>query len=173
MDFAFDYARRHNCRRITCVHKANIMKLTDGLFLSIFRQTAQRYNASLHSKTASLVADDQIVDNAAMQMVSKPEQFDVIVTSNLYGNVLANIGSGLVGGAGLIPGYNIGHNCILFEPGARHAGRSLAGLNVGNPVAMLLSATLMLRHLDYTKHSQVIYNAIISVLSEHPVCIRI
>jgi isocitrate dehydrogenase (NAD+) len=93
------------------------------------------------------VADDMIVDNTAMQLVSRPQQFDVIVTSNLYGNIVTNIGAGLIGGAGLVPGYNVGRDCVTFEPGARHVALDLAGLNSANPTSMILSAALMLRHL--------------------------
>ncbi len=106
--FAFDYARRNGRKKVTCVHKANIMKMTDGLFLRTFEEIA--------AKNDGIQADSMIVDNAAMQLVSKPAQFDVIVTPNLYGNILSNIGAGLLGSAGLIPGYNIGHQYALFEP---------------------------------------------------------
>lgn len=108
IQFAFDYARLMGRKKVTCVHKANIMKLTDGLFLRVFEEIA--------SRNTFIQAENMIVDNAAMQLVSKPQQFDVVVTPNLYGNILSNIGAGLVGSAGLIPGYNIGRDYAIFEP---------------------------------------------------------
>lgn len=110
VQFAFDWALQAGRRKVTCVHKANIMKLTDGLFLRTFQEMAA------DNKHMGLESEHMIVDNTAMQMVSRPEQFDVIVTPNLYGNIVSNIGAGLVGSAGLIPGYNIGHNYVIFEP---------------------------------------------------------
>ena len=109
--FAFDWAVRNGRKKVTCIHKANIMKLSDGLFLQIFKEVAKGYEVSHGIKF-----DDMIVDNAAMQMVSKPQQFDVLVTSNLYGNIMANIAAGLIGSPGLVPGYNIGHEVAVFEP---------------------------------------------------------
>lgn len=110
VQFAFDYAVQNGRRKVTCVHKANIMKLTDGLFLRTFEEVAAE------NKHLGLEMENMIVDNAAMQLVSRPGQFDVIVTPNLYGNIVTNIGAGLVGSAGLIPGYNIGHDYAIFEP---------------------------------------------------------
>lgn len=110
VQFAFDYARQNGRRKVTCVHKANIMKLTDGLFLRVFREVADA------NKHTGIECDSMIVDNTAMQMVSNPAQFDVIVTPNLYGNIVSNIGAGLIGSAGLIPGYNIGRDYAIFEP---------------------------------------------------------
>lgn len=109
--FAMDWAVKNNRKKVTCIHKANIMKLSDGLFLKTFREIAKSYEISHGIKY-----DDMIVDNAAMQMVSKPQQFDVVVTSNLYGNIMANIAAGLIGSPGLVPGYNIGHDVAVFEP---------------------------------------------------------
>lgn len=110
VQFAFDYALQNGRKKVTCVHKANIMKLTDGLFLRTFHQVAEK------NRHVGIEVNEMIVDNTAMQLVSKPEQFDVIVTPNLYGNILSNIGAGLVGSAGLIPGYNIGRDHAIFEP---------------------------------------------------------
>lgn len=110
LQFAFDYALQNGRKRVTCVHKANIMKLTDGLFLRTFEEVAEA------NKHMGLQVENMIVDNTAMQLVSRPSQFDVIVTTNLYGNIVSNIGAGLVGSAGLIPGYNIGHDHAIFEP---------------------------------------------------------
>lgn len=140
--FAFDWAVKNSRKKVLCVHKANIMKLSDGLFLKVFKEIAEHYRIShgIHSA-------DMIVDNAAMQMVSNPAQFDTIVTSNLYGNIMANIAAGLIGSPGLVPGYNIGHEVAVFEPGARHVAKDIEGLNSANPVSMLLSAAFMLQHL--------------------------
>lgn len=113
--FAFDWALRNGRKKITCIHKANIMKLSDGLFLQVFNEIAQKY-----AETSGIEYNDMIVDNAAMQMVSHPQQFDVIVTSNLYGNIMANIAAGLIGSPGLVPGYNIGHEVAVFEPVKPH-----------------------------------------------------
>lgn len=110
VQFALDYALQNGRRKVTCVHKANIMKLTDGLFLRTFEEIAN------DNKHMGLEIENMIVDNTAMQLVSRPEQFDVIVTPNLYGNIVSNIGAGLVGSAGLIPGYNIGRDYVIFEP---------------------------------------------------------
>ncbi|PJF19732.1 hypothetical protein PSACC_00458 [Paramicrosporidium saccamoebae] len=110
VQFAFDYAVQNGRRKVTCVHKANIMKLTDGLFLRTFLEVAEK------NRHMGVETDHMIVDNTAMQLVSRPGQFDVIVTPNLYGNIVTNIGAGLVGGAGLIPGYNIGRDYAIFEP---------------------------------------------------------
>lgn len=110
VQFAFDWALQYGRKKVTCVHKANIMKLTDGLFLKVFEEVAHE------NRHLGLETENMIVDNAAMQMVSHPQQFDVIVTPNLYGNIMTNIGAGLVGSAGLIPGYNIGRDYAIFEP---------------------------------------------------------
>lgn len=116
VQFAFDYALQNGRSKVTCVHKANIMKLTDGLFLRTFQEVAEQ-NRHMGIQTESM-----IVDNTAMQLVSKPSQFDVIVTPNLYGNIVTNIGAGLVGSAGLIPGYNIGRDYAIFEPVTQSEG---------------------------------------------------
>jgi isocitrate dehydrogenase (NAD+) len=110
VQFAFDYCVQNGRRKVTCIHKANIMKLTDGLFLRTFQEVAAE------NRHTGLEVEHMIVDNAAMQLVSHPTQFDVIVTPNLYGNIVTNIGAGLVGSAGLIPGYNIGRDHAIFEP---------------------------------------------------------
>lgn len=157
--FAFDWAVKNNRKQVTCVHKANIMKLSDGLFLQVFREVAQHYNLS-----HGIQFDDMIVDNAAMQLVSKPDQFDLIVTSNLYGNIMANIAAGLIGSPGLVPGYNIGHEVAVFEPGARHVAKDIEGLNAANPVSMLLSSAFMLQHLGLHGHAAIIREAVDRVI---------
>lgn len=156
--FACDWAIKNGRKRITCVHKANIMKLSDGLFLRTFRDVVAKYQPMLEF-------NDMIVDNVAMQMVSRPQQFDVIVTSNLYGNILSNIGAGLIGSPGLVPGYNIGHDVAIFEPGARHVAQDIAGMNLANPVSMLLSSAFMLQHLGLHAHADRLRTAVDQVIA--------
>jgi len=139
--FAFDFALKNNRKKVTCVHKANIMKLGDGLFLNTFRRVAEEY------KSSGVEYNDMIVDNTSMQLVARPGQFDVMVMPNLYGAIVSNIGAALVGGPGIVPGCNVGREYALFEPGCRHVAKDLMGTNRANPAAMILSATMMLRHL--------------------------
>lgn len=154
--YAFDYATRHQRKTVTAIHKANIMKLSDGLFLRECEKVAQLYpNIEFRS---------MIIDNCCMQLVSHPQQFDVMVMPNLYGNIVSNIGAGLVGGAGVCPGKNVGRDFVLFEQGARHTGLELAFQNRANPTAMLLSATSMLRHLGLHKHWKLIEAALYHTL---------
>jgi isocitrate dehydrogenase (NAD+) len=136
--FAFEYARREGRRKVTAVHKANIMKHTDGLFLRIAREIAEEY--------PDIEFEDRIVDNMCMQLVQKPELYDVLVTPNLYGDILSDLCAGLVGGLGVAPGGNFGTEAALFEPTHGSAPR-YAGQNKVNPAAMILSGVLMLRHL--------------------------
>jgi len=112
--FAFDFAIKNNRKTVTCVHKANIMKLGDGLFLNTCRKVAEEY------KDSGIKFNDMIVDNTSMQLVARPQQFDVMVMPNLYGSIISNIGAALVGGPGIVPGANIGREFALFEPGCRH-----------------------------------------------------
>lgn len=113
-----------------------------------------------------ITTDDMIVDNASMQLVSKPSQFDVIVCGNLYGNILSNVGAAIVGGAGLVPGANIGRDYAVFEPGCRHVGKDIQGNNSANPTALLLSAVHMLKHLRLDDHAARIHDALIKVIKE-------
>lgn len=136
---AFDHAVRCNRKKVTAVHKANIMKLADGLFLESCREVAKYY--------PSIEFNDIIVDNCCMQLVSNPHQFDVMVTPNLYGAIIDNVAAGLIGGAGLVPGISYGENVAVFEPGTRHSFAVAQGKNIANPIALLLSAVRMLRHL--------------------------
>lgn len=159
--FAFDWAVKNGRSRVTCIHKANIMKLSDGLFLRIFHEIADHYRIS-----HNIQANDMIVDNAAMQMVSNPSQFDTIVTSNLYGNIMANIAAGLIGSPGLVPGYNIGHEVAVFEPGARHVAKDIEGLNAANPISMLLSSAFMLQHLGIHSHAAIIRESVDKVIEK-------
>ncbi|CAG8454850.1 15989_t:CDS:2 [Acaulospora morrowiae] len=152
--FAFDFALKNNRKKVTCVHKANIMKLGDGLFLNTCREVAKEYESS------GIEFNDMIVDNCSMQLVSRPQQFDVMVMPNLYGNIVSNVGAALVGGPGIIPGANIGRNYALFEPGCRHVGMDIKGRNVANPTALILSGVLMLRHLGLDDYASRINNAV-------------
>ncbi|KAA0187042.1 NAD-dependent isocitrate dehydrogenase [Fasciolopsis buskii] len=154
--FAFDYAVRHKRKKVTAVHKANIMKLGDGLFLDTCSNVAKQY--------PNIEFNAMIIDNTCMQLVSKPQQFDVIVLPNLYGNIVGNISAGLVGGAGLASGVNLGRNSALFEMGTRNSGRSLTGKDIANPCAMLLTSADLLEYLGHNRESQVLRDAIIHVL---------
>ena len=137
--FAFDYARRNGRRRVTAVHKANIMKLSDGLFLECFHKVSAEYE--------EIEADERIVDNMAMQLVVRPEAFDVLVLPNLYGDILSDLCAGLAGGLGVVPGANLGEEIAVFEA-VHGSAPDIAGQNLANPMALLRSAILMLEHLE-------------------------
>ncbi len=154
--FAFDYATRNNRQKVTAVHKANIMKLGDGLFLNSCRQISTLY--------PKIQFESMIVDNCCMQLASNPHQFDVLVTPNLYGNIVDNLAAGLVGGAGVVPGESYSTEFAIFEPGARHTFSQAVGRNIANPTAILLCAANMLKHLHLDSHSNLIQNAVKSVL---------
>ncbi|KAH8925483.1 hypothetical protein BT69DRAFT_1255226 [Atractiella rhizophila] len=158
--FALDFALKNDRKKVTCVHKANIMKLGDGLFLNTCREVAKEYEAS------GIAFSDMIVDNTSMQLVAKPQQFDVMVMPNLYGSIVSNIGAALVGGPGIVPGANIGREYALFEPGCRHVAKDIQGQDVANPAAMILSATMMLRHLGLDHHANQIAKAVYDVIKE-------
>jgi len=136
--FAFDYARREKRRKVTAVHKANIMKLSDGLFLEAARRVATDY--------PDIEFDDRLVDNMCMQLVQKPELYDVMVLPNLYGDIISDLCAGLIGGLGIAPGANIGYDAAVFEP-VHGSAPKYAGQNKANPTALILSAVLMLKHL--------------------------
>ena len=154
--FAFDYARRHGRKRVTAVHKANIMKLSDGLFLECFRRVAVDY--------PEIAADDRIVDAACMRMVMVPETFDVMLMENLYGDILSDLAAGLVGGLGLVPGANLGPTAAVFEA-VHGSAPDIAGSDRANPTALLLSAILMLRHLDLSGHADSIERALLATFA--------
>jgi len=156
--FAFNFALANSRKKVTCIHKANIMKLADGLFRNTFHATAQDY--------PTLETNDMIVDNASMQAVSRPQQFDVMVMPNLYGGILSNIGAALVGGPGIVPGCNMGREVAVFEPGCRHVGLDIKGKDQANPTAMLLSASMLLRHLGLDDNANRISKAIYAVIAE-------
>ncbi|OJJ02978.1 hypothetical protein ASPVEDRAFT_132179 [Aspergillus versicolor CBS 583.65] len=156
--FAFSFALANNRKKVTCIHKANIMKLADGLFRSTFHKTAENY--------PTLDVNDMIVDNASMQAVSRPQQFDVMVMPNLYGGILSNIGAALVGGPGVVPGCNMGRDVAVFEPGCRHVGLDIKGKDQANPSAMILSGSMLLRHLGLDDHANRISKAVYDVIGE-------
>lgn len=158
--FAFDFALKNGRKKVTCVHKANIMKLGDGLFLNTFRRVAEEY------KHTGIQWGDMIVDNTSMQLVGRPQQFDVMVMPNLYGNIVTNIGAALVGGPGTVPGANIGREYALYEPGCRHVAKDIMGTNKANPTAMILSSTMMLRHLGLDYHANKIAESVYRVIAE-------
>lgn len=153
--FAFDYATKHNRKKVTAVHKANIMKLGDGLFLRSCQDMAKMY--------PKIEFEAMIVDNCAMQMVSNPQQFDVLVMPNLYGSILDNLASGLTGGAGCVAGASCSAECVVFEPGARHTYSEAVGKNVANPTAMLLCGAKMLQHVNLHFYSDLIRNSLAKV----------
>ncbi|MEZ5356229.1 MAG: isocitrate/isopropylmalate family dehydrogenase [Bryobacteraceae bacterium] len=136
---AFEYSRRFGRRKVTSVHKANIMKLSDGLFLKCCRETAAQF--------PEIQYNELIVDNASMQLVSKPEQFDVLLMPNLYGDIMSDLAAGLVGGLGVVPGANIGDTCAVFEA-VHGSAPDIAGHGVANPTALMLSSVMMLRHIQ-------------------------
>nr|XP_022918269.1 isocitrate dehydrogenase [NAD] subunit beta, mitochondrial [Onthophagus taurus] len=156
--FAFDYATKNERKKVTAVHKANIMKLGDGLFLRSCEAMAKLY--------PKIEFERMIVDNCTMQMVSRPQQFDVMVTPNLYGNIVDNLASGLVGGAGVVAGASYSAQCVVFEPGARHTFAEAVGKNVANPTAMMLCAAKMLHHVNLPSYGTMIRNAIDKVLRD-------
>ena len=154
---AFEYARKNKRRKITAVHKANIMKFTDGLFLEVSREVAKKY--------PDIEFEDRIVDNMCMQLVQMPEQYDVLVLPNLYGDILSDLCAGLVGGLGVAPGANIGDQYAMFE--ATHGSApKYKGLNKVNPVALILSGVLMLQYLGETQAAERLERAIADVIRE-------
>jgi isocitrate dehydrogenase (NAD+) len=154
---AFEYARKNKRRKVTAVHKANIMKYSDGLFLEVSREVAKNY--------PDIEFEDKIVDNMCMQLVQKPELYDVLVLPNLYGDVVSDLAAGLIGGLGLAPGANIGSDYAVFE--ATHGSApKYKGLNKVNPLAVILSGVMMLRHLGETEASEKLDNAIASIIKE-------
>jgi isocitrate dehydrogenase (NAD+) len=137
--FAFEYARKHHRRRVTAVHKANIMKMGDGLFLKCVRKVAERY--------PDIQCDDRIVDAACMHLVINPAQFDMLLMPNLYGDIVSDLCAGLVGGLGVVPAANLGTEIAVFEA-VHGSAPDIAGKGIANPTALLLSSVLMLRHID-------------------------
>ncbi|ESN90640.1 hypothetical protein HELRODRAFT_185220 [Helobdella robusta] len=155
--FAFDYAVQHGRKKVTAVHKANIMKLSDGLFLEQCTNIAKSY--------PTIKFESMIIDNTCMQLVSRPQQFDVMVMPNLYGNIVDNLAAGLVGGAGVVPGESHSTDIAVFEPGARHSFAESAGKNQANPTAILMCAANMLEHLGLDQYARIIKTALCKVVA--------
>jgi len=153
--FAFDYARKRGRKKVTAVHKANIMKITDGLFLDSARQVSEDY--------PDIEFDDKIVDNLAMQLVLNPNQFDVLLLSNLYGDIVSDLCAGLVGGLGMVPAANIGEDYAVFEA-VHGSAPDIAGKGIANPTALTFSGVLMLRHLGEDEAADRILKATFRVL---------
>jgi isocitrate dehydrogenase (NAD+) len=155
--YAFEFARSHSRKKITAMHKANIMKLSDGLFLECFYNVSKNY--------PEIPADDKIIDNACMQLVMRPEQFDVMVLENLYGDIVSDLCAGLIGGLGLAPGANIGEQGAVFEA-VHGSAPDIAGQGIANPTAILMSGILMLRHLDEMDAANRVEQAMMDVYTE-------
>ena len=155
--YAFDYARKNGRQKVTAVHKANIMKFSDGLFLDVARQVAQEY--------PDIQFEDRIVDNLCMQLVARPEEYDVLVLPNLFGDIVSDVCAALVGGLGVAPGANIGEHGAVFEP-THGSAPKYTGQNKVNPIACMLSGLLMLRHLGELKAAERMETAIAQVIAE-------
>jgi isocitrate dehydrogenase (NAD+) len=155
--FAFAYARKHGRRQICAVHKANIMKLSDGLFLSCVRTVAKEY--------PEITYRELIVDNTCMQLVINPQQFDILLLENLYGDIISDLGAGLIGGLGLVPGANIGLESAIFEA-VHGSAPDIAGRGLANPTAVMLSAVLMLEHINELEAAKRMHGAIVRVYVE-------
>ncbi len=155
--FAFEYARKNKRKKVTAVHKANIMKYSDGLFLETARNVASNY--------PDIEFEDRIVDNMCMQLVQKPELYDVLVLPNLYGDIVSDLAAGLIGGLGIAPGANLGEEYAVFEP-VHGSAPKYKGLNKVNPLAMILSGVMMLRHIGEMKAAERLEKAISDVIAE-------
>ncbi|HLA00809.1 MAG TPA: isocitrate/isopropylmalate dehydrogenase family protein [Thermodesulfovibrionales bacterium] len=155
--FALEYARKNKRKKVTAVHKANIMKYSDGLFLETARTVAKKY--------PDIQFEDRIVDNMCMQLVQKPELYDVIVLPNLYGDVVSDLAAGLIGGLGLAPGANLGEDLALFEP-VHGSAPKYKGLNKVNPLAMILSGVMMLNHIGETERADRLEKAVAALIEE-------
>jgi isocitrate dehydrogenase (NAD+) len=149
--FAFEYARKNGRKKIHCIHKANIMKMSDGLFLRSSRNVAKEYPEITYA--------EHIVDNTCMQLVMNPYQYDMLLLENLYGDIVSDLCAGLVGGLGLVPGANFGHECAIFEA-VHGSAPDIAGKNIANPTAVLRSALLMLRHIGEHEAALRVRNAL-------------
>lgn len=158
IEYAFQYAKDNNKSKVTGVHKANVLKISDGLFRDIFNEIADKYKDEIDS-------EDFYVDATAMYLITRPESFEVIVTTNLFGDILSDEGAGLVGGLGMIPSGNIGENGALFEP-VHGSAPDIAGQGIANPLAMMLSAVMMLNYLGESEAEEKLNNAILELLNE-------
>ncbi|HEV2711817.1 MAG TPA: isocitrate/isopropylmalate dehydrogenase family protein [Gaiellaceae bacterium] len=157
VEFAFDYARRNGRRKVTAVHKANIMKFTDGLFLRVAREVA--------AENTDVEFDDRIVDNMCMQLVQRPEEYDVLVCPNLYGDIVSDLCAGMIGGLGMAPGANFGEGSAIFEP-THGSAPKYAGQNKVNPMAQMLSGVMMLRYLEEGEAADRLEDTIAEVIGE-------
>jgi len=161
--FAFEYAKKTGRTKVSAVHKANIMKLSDGLFLDCFRKVAREYHG--------IEAEEVIIDNLCMQLVRNPERYQVLVMENLYGDIVSDLCAGLVGGLGVVPGANIGAGCAVFEA-VHGTAPDIAGKGLANPTALLLSSVMMLRHAGFDDHAKRIEAAVLKVYAEGKVRTR-
>jgi isocitrate dehydrogenase (NAD+) len=159
-EFGYKLARDQGRKKVAVVHKANIMKLSDGLFLRSARNVARKF--------PDIQSSDVIVDNACMQLVINPYQYDVLVLENLYGDIISDLAAGLVGGLGLVPGANIGDDCAVFEA-VHGSAQDIKGQNKANPTAMILAAVMMLRHIGEAKAADRIYDALVAVFTQRKV----
>ncbi len=157
VEYAFEYARKNRRKKVTAVHKANIMKFSDGLFLKVAQEVATSY--------PDIEFEDRIVDNMCMQLMQKPQLYDVLVMPNLYGDIVSDLVAGMIGGLGVAPGGNIGKDAAVFEP-IHGSAPSHAGKNEANPVAMILSGALMLRHLGEIDAAESVERAVAAVIAE-------
>ena len=157
IDYAFKYAKENNKNKVTAVHKANVLKKSDGLFRDVFYEVAERY--------PDIETEDFYVDATAMYLITQPQSFEVIVTTNLFGDILSDEGAGIVGGLGVIPSANIGEDGALFEP-VHGSAPDIAGEGIANPMAMMLSAIMMLRYIGENKAADKFDAAILKVLKE-------
>jgi isocitrate dehydrogenase (NAD+) len=157
VQFAFDHARRNDRRKVTAVHKANIMKFTDGLFLRVAREVAE--------ENTDVEFDDRIVDNMCMQLVQRPEEYDVLVCPNLYGDIVSDLCAGMIGGLGMAPGGNFGESAAIFEP-THGSAPKYTGQNKVNPMAQMLSGVMMLRYLEEYAAAERVESAIAEVIRE-------
>ena len=154
--YAFEYAKNNNRKKVTCIHKANILKNSDGLFLKRFKEIALEY--------PEITPDDKIIDNMCMQLVMYPEKYDVLVAPNLYGDIISDLIAGLVGGLGLVPGANLGTDVAIFEA-VHGSAPDIAGKGIANPIALLQAACMMLEHIGKNDIAKKITNAILKTLN--------
>lgn len=162
-EFAFNLAGVEGRKKVTAVHKANIMKLSDGLFLNCAKKVAKKF--------PRIQYNDVIVDNACLQLVLNPLQYDVLLMENLYGDIVSDVAAGLIGGLGLVPGANIGHECAVFET-VHGSAPDIKGKNRANPTAMILAAIMMLKHIGEKKAAERIYSALVSVFTKRKIFTR-
>jgi len=155
--YAFQWARDNDRKKVTLIHKANIMKVTDGMFLEVSKEVAKDFPDIEHQ--------NMIIDNCCMQLVSNPWQFDVMVLTNLYGTIVSNLVCGLIGGPGVISGINVGSRYAIFEPATRNTGTNLTGKNQANPCAMLNASADLLGHLGYKYHAGLVKTAVFNTVN--------